>query len=137
MKRPVILATTTRMLLPLMLLFSLFLLLRGHNEPGGGFVGGLVAASSFLLYALANGVSRARRALGVEPRTLVVVGLSLALGAALLGPLTGQPLLTALWLGVPLPVVGKVGTPILFDLGVYLVVLGVTLLIELDLSEAS
>ncbi|HMN02746.1 MAG TPA: MnhB domain-containing protein, partial [Geobacter anodireducens] len=61
------LATAVRLLLPLLLLFSLFLLLRGHNEPGGGFVGGLVAAAAFALHALAHGVAAARRVLRVEP----------------------------------------------------------------------
>jgi multicomponent Na+:H+ antiporter subunit B len=57
------------------LLFSLFLLFRGHNEPGGGFVGGLVAATAFALYAIAYGIVRARQALRVDPRTLIGIGL--------------------------------------------------------------
>ena len=57
--------------MPLLLLFAVFLLLRGHNEPGGGFVGGLVAAAAFALYAIAYGVERARRALLVKPLTLL------------------------------------------------------------------
>ncbi len=61
-----ILSTATRYMLPLLLLFSIFLLLRGHNEPGGGFVGGLVAAAAFALYAIAFDVATARRTLGVE-----------------------------------------------------------------------
>ena len=58
-----ILQTATRVLMPLLLLFAVFLLLRGHNEPGGGFVGGLVVAASFVLYSIAFGVDAARRAL--------------------------------------------------------------------------
>ena len=61
--------------MPLLLLFAVFLLLRGHNEPGGGFVGGLVAAAAFALYVIAFGVERARRALLVQPMTLLGVGL--------------------------------------------------------------
>ena len=126
-KQSVILTTSTRYLLPLLLLFSLFLLLRGHNEPGGGFVGGLVAAAAIALYALAVGVEEAQRLLRLDLRTLMGVGLVCAIGSGLLGMVTGAPLLTGLWYSQPVPVVGKLGTPLLFDVGVYLVVLGVTL----------
>ena len=71
--------TAARLLMPLLLLFSVFLLLRGHNEPGGGFVGGLVAAAAFALYAIAFGVQRARQALLVKPMTLLGAGLLIAL----------------------------------------------------------
>ena len=64
-----ILRTATRFLMPLLLLFALFLLFRGHNEPGGGFVGGLVVAAAFVLYAIAYGVDAGRRALLVDPST--------------------------------------------------------------------
>ena len=69
-----ILQTATRVLMPLLLLFAVFLLLRGHNQPGGGFVGGLVVASSFVLYSIAFGVDAGRRALLVTPSTLLGVG---------------------------------------------------------------
>ena len=71
--------TAARLLMPLLLLFAVFLLLRGHNEPGGGFVGGLVAAAAFALYVIAYGVERARRALLVKPLTLLGAGLLIAL----------------------------------------------------------
>jgi multicomponent Na+:H+ antiporter subunit B len=78
-----ILSTATRYMLPLLLLFSVFLLLRGHNDPGGGFVGGLVAAAAFSFYAFAYQVSEARRALRVEPRVLIGAGLVVAVGSAI------------------------------------------------------
>ena len=78
-----ILRTATRFLMPLLLLFALFLLLRGHNEPGGGFVGGLVVAAAFVLYAIAYGVDAGRRALLVDPSTLLGVGLLVALGSGI------------------------------------------------------
>jgi multicomponent Na+:H+ antiporter subunit B len=130
-----ILATAARGLLPLLLLFSLFLLLRGHNEPGGGFVGGLSAASAFALYALTHGVPAARRLLVVDSRSLAAAGLLVALTAGGLGLSSGKPLLTGLWLETPLPVLGKVGTPILFDAGVFLLVVGVVLTILFPLLE--
>lgn len=130
-----ILSTATRAIFPLMLLFSVFILIRGHNEPGGGFVGGLVAATAFVLYAMAYGVEKARHALRVDPRTLIAAGLAIACGAGLIGLAAGLPFMTGQWLPVPLPVVGKVGTPVLFDLGVYFVVLGVVLTMVFALAE--
>jgi len=130
-----ILAAAARGLLPLMLLLSVFLLLRGHNDPGGGFVGGLTAAAAFALHALAHGVPAARRVVRVDPPRLAAEGLLVAVVSALVGPLGGAPLFTAAWLETPLPVFGKVGTPILFDTGVYLVVVGIVLTILFPLLE--
>jgi len=130
-----ILAAAARSLLPLLLVFSVFVLLRGHNEPGGGFVGGLSAAAAFSLYALAHGVEAGRRLLRVEPIRLFAVGLALSLGAGLAGLAVGQPFLSGLWAETPLPVIGKLGTPIVFDVGVYLVVIGVVLAILFPLLE--
>jgi multicomponent Na+:H+ antiporter subunit B len=130
-----ILSTATRYLLPLMLMFSIFLLIRGHNEPGGGFVGGLVAASAFALHAIAHGVAEARRSLRVQPRTVIGVGWLTASASGLPTLLNGQPFMTGWWYKQPLPVLGKVGTPVLFDTGVYLVVLGITLMIIFTLAE--
>jgi multicomponent Na+:H+ antiporter subunit B len=134
MESPV-LRSGTRLLLPLMLLFSLFLLVRGHNEPGGGFVGGLAAATAFALVLLSEGLATARRLLRFEPLALVAAGLLVALASGLPSLLAGQPYLTGLWLGTPLPVVGKLGTPLLFDVGVYLVVVGIVLAILFALAE--
>jgi len=63
-----------RLLLPLLLMFSVFLLLRGHNEPGGGFVGGLMAATGFALFSIAFGSETARRILRIDPLALIGVG---------------------------------------------------------------
>ena len=130
-----ILSTATRYLLPLLLLFSIFLLLRGHYEPGGGFVGGLIAAAAFALNIIAFGVPRTREVLRVDPRILIGVGL---FGAAISGVfawLSGNPFFTAVWLKQPWPILGTVGTPLLFDIGVYFVVLGVVLKIIFVLAE--
>ena len=96
--------------MPLLLLFSVFLLLRGHNEPGGGFVGGLVAAAAFALYAIAFGVKRARQALLVKPMTLLGAGLLIALFSGLPAVLRGQPFLTALW--APGPAASRDARPV-------------------------
>lgn len=133
--RSLILGTATRYLLPLLLLFSIYLLLRGHNEPGGGFAGGLVAAAAFALYTIAYGVTQARRTLHIDPIKLTALGLLLALGSGLLGLLSGRPFMTGLWSAQTIPVLGKAGTPVLFDLGVYLVVIGITLTIIFALAD--
>jgi multicomponent Na+:H+ antiporter subunit B len=130
-----ILSTATRYLLPLLLLFSIFLLLRGHDEPGGGFVGGLVAAAALALHAIAYGVTMARRLLGIDPLALIGLGLLAAALSGLISAATGLPFMTGLWTRGALPVLGKVGTPLLFDLGVYLVVIGVVTTIVFALSE--
>lgn len=132
-----ILRAATRFMLPLLLLFSVFLLLRGHNQPGGGFTGGLVGASAFILYALSFDVESARHALGLDPRQIIGVGLLTAALSGSIGMIAGLPFLTGLWADLPVPGWGKiaVGTPVFFDIGVYLVVIGVTLSIMLPLAE--
>jgi multicomponent Na+:H+ antiporter subunit B len=134
--RSVILTTSTTYLLPILLLFSLFLLIRGHNEPGGGFAGGLVAAAGFALLATAAGVDTARRALRVDPRTLIAVGLIAAVASGLPAVVTGQPFMAAAWWTIELPD-GAIylGTPLIFDGGVYLAVAGTVLAIVFALEE--
>jgi multicomponent Na+:H+ antiporter subunit B len=132
-----ILQTISRYHLPLLLLFSFFLFLRGHNEPGGGFIGGLVASTGWVLYAIAFDPGCARQVLPVEPQWLIVAGLALALGTGGIGLIGGFPLLTARWLVGDFPVLGTVhlGTPLLFDLGVYLLVIGAALTMVLAMAE--
>ncbi len=132
-----ILKVATRFMLPLLLLFSIFLLLRGHNQPGGGFSGGLVGASAFVLYSFAFGAPETRQALGVDPRGLIGAGLLVALGSGLLAFFVGQPFMTGVWGQLDVPGLGELhlGTPLVFDAGVYLVVIGVTLSIILPLVE--
>ncbi|CAN5859639.1 Na+/H+ antiporter subunit B [soil metagenome] len=135
--RSLILVTAARLLTPLLLLFSMFLLLRGHNAPGGGFAGGLVASAAFILLAISRDPAAARQALHIEPQALIGVGLLVAIAAAVAGLLVGDPLLTGQWLEIPLPNGDylELGTPLAFDVGVYLVVLGATLTMVLTLAE--
>ncbi len=132
-----VLRTATRYILPLMLLFSIFLLLRGHNEPGGGFIAALVAVAAFMLFALANNVRVARDLLQFDPHLLIGAGLLLTLSAGLWSWLPGEPFLTGQWLKISVPAIGEVelGSPVVFDLGVYLVVIGVGLMILFTLAE--
>jgi len=133
--RSLILRTSAWLMIPVLLLFSIFLLLRGHNEPGGGFVGGLVAASAVLLQMIASGPDEVRRLIPFDVELLLPAGLLIALLSGLPALVSGQPFLTGVW--VTLPVLGglKLGTPVIFDVGVYLVVLGITVQIILSMAE--
>lgn len=130
-----ILQTAARAIHPLLLLFSLYLLVAGHDEPGGGFVGGLVAAAAFTLHAIAFGSRSARRALRVDPRSVAAAGLVVALAATWAGPLVRRPPMTGLWAEAPGRTALSLGTPVLFDVGVFLVVLGATVGIVFAFSE--
>lgn len=131
-----ILRTSTNYVLPLLLMFSVFILLRGHNMPGGGFLGGLIAAVAFVLQMFAHGLDKTREMLAFHPGYFLPFGLSLALISGF-APVffTGEPFMTGLWLENPIPVIGKIGSSLFFDLGVYLVVFGVALTIIFAISE--
>lgn len=134
-KLSVILQTGARYMLPLVLLFSVFLLLRGHYLPGGGFIGGLAAAAGFALYALAYGIPNARALLRISPLSLIGGGLLVAIMSGLLSLGLGQPFMTGIWWELPL--IGDIGTPVIFDVGVYMVVIGVVLQIIFILGDHS
>lgn len=136
--RTIILKTAASYLLPLLLLFSVFIFLRGHYHPGGGFVGGLIASTAFVLYSFAYGLRRTKKMIGIQPGILMPIGLSLSMFSALMPIfLQGDPYMKALWMEKKVPVLGALGTPMLFDLGVYLVVLGVTLTIIFSIKESA
>ncbi|MBB3657204.1 multicomponent Na+:H+ antiporter subunit B [Rhizobium sp. BK650] len=120
----------------LMLLFSVFILLRGHNEPGGGFIGGLIAASALAIYGIAFGVEAVRRAIRFHPLAIAGFGLLLSCIAGLLSIFFAVPFMTGLWI-YPTVVGVEVGlsSVMLFDLGVYFVVLGAVASIALALEE--
>ncbi len=134
-----ILRIGTRYLVGILLIFSIHMLLRGHNEPGGGFIGGLIGATGFVLYAIACGTADARAALRVAPERIAIVGLGIALIAGLMAGLLGDALFTGQWLflfateenpkGLPL------STVLVFDIGVYLVVFGAILSLVFALEE--
>lgn len=120
----------------LMVLFSVFVLLRGHNEPGGGFIGGLIAASAFAIYGIAYGVSPVRRALYFHPMGISAFGLLLSACSGFSSLFFGLPLLTGLWTQISIfgqPV--DISTVMTFDIGVYLVVVGAITSIALALEE--
>lgn len=134
-----ILRTAVRFLMPLLILFSVFLLLRGHNQSGGGFAGGLVAAAAFALYSLAYNAAEARRVLRYPPALMIAVGLLVSLASGMVGLFAGKPFLTGLWAYIPIPGLGmlEIGTPVFFDIGVFLLVCGVTLMMIFSLEEGA
>ncbi|MEM9774229.1 MAG: Na+/H+ antiporter subunit B, partial [Chloroflexota bacterium] len=134
--RSLIFQTASRYLVPLILLFSVFVLFRGHNEPGGGFIGGLVASSAFVIYVFAFDVQQARELLRVEPIRLIGVGLAVAVASAMISPVFLQEtFMYGVWGTTELPAIGKLGTPLMFDIGVMLTVVGTVLSIVFSLAE--
>jgi multicomponent Na+:H+ antiporter subunit B len=138
LKSTVIVQAATRLLVGLLLLFSIWMLLRGHNEPGGGFIGGLIGSTGFILYAIAHGCRAAREALRLEPQTIAMVGLGVALAAGGFSAIFGDMLFTGQWLFIGATAESK-GLPLsnilVFDIGVYLVVMGSVLTLVLALEE--
>lgn len=124
-----ILDTVSRAAFPPVLVFSLYLLFVGHNAPGGGFVGGLTAGTAFVLLYAGGGIERVREVVGLGYEALLGAGLLLA-GVTGLGSLAfGQPFLTSAILRWHPPLLGEVKfvTVLLFDIGVYLIVIGLAL----------
>lgn len=134
----IILRVGTQYLAGILLLFSLYMLVRGHNEPGGGFIGGLIGSTGFVLYAIACGTEDARKALKLMPQNIAVAGLGIALLAGIFAALLGDPLFTGQWLFLN-PTEDSKGFPIssvfVFDVGVYLVVFGSILSIVFAMEE--
>lgn len=120
----IILSALSRFFFVLMLAVSLYVLYRGHNQPGGGFVGGLIAAAGTAILALSDGARAVRRMVRVEPMVLVGLGILAAVASGLPGLVLDGSFLTHQWLHS-----GDVhvGTTLVFDIGVYLVVFGAIL----------
>ncbi len=121
----------------IMLVVSVFVLLRGHNQPGGGFLGGLLAGAGIVIYVIAfySHALLSKTLRRVAP--LRVIGLILALGSGLLGIIFGKSFLHAQWYKLDLPLLGTLdlSTPLLFDIGVYLTVVGIMVMVILLLME--
>lgn len=136
-----ILRTASKALLPIFLLASLIILLRGHNEPGGGFIGGLMAVIAVALYAIAAGPDQARKALRFDALNIAGVGLLAATVAGLWGQAVHGAFLQGVWPYYGPNEAGKleglpVGSILLFDAGVYLTVLGAVSAIIFALEDA-
>ena len=124
-ERPVVVDTTVSVLYWLMLGAAVWLLLRGHNAPGGGFVAALVAVAATVAHALVAGTAAARARLPLGPLSLRALGLALAAGSGLPALVSGQPFLTHWWGELAVGAAAlKMSTVMLFDLGVALCVWG-------------
>jgi multicomponent K+:H+ antiporter subunit A len=132
-------AVIVQLLLPVSGMVAAFFLLRGHNEPGGGFVAGLVVATAVILQYIVGGTAWAESRTRIYPQYWIAAGLLCAAGAGLLAWLAARPFLAALVLHADFPIIGEVhlSTVLLFDLGVFLLVVGASVLILVALAHQS
>lgn len=135
--KSLILETISRLVVFVILIFSIYLLLQGHHAPGGGFIAGLMTSATFVLQYVAFGIKHQRSILPLNFPMLIALGLLLSLGTGVVPMLFGKPFLTSAFWHLSLPVLGESewATAVLFDLGVYLVVVGVTMTIITALGE--
>ena len=136
-RHPLILASLSRVLLPLALLVSVFIFLRGHNLPGGGFIAGLITAVALILQYLASGVQWTQARLPFNYQGMTGLGVLIAGLTGLGSWLFERPFLTSAFGHFPIPLIGEIelATAMLFDLGVYLTVVGATLLMLANLGK--
>ncbi|HEY9515720.1 MAG TPA: monovalent cation/H+ antiporter subunit A [Gemmatimonadaceae bacterium] len=134
---PFTFAMLSRPLLSLMLLMSAFLLLRGHNLPGGGFVAALLTAVALILQYLASGSRWAHRRRRLAFRSLLAIGVLVAVATGAGSWLVGRPFLTSAHGDIHVPLIGDIalGSALVFDTGVYLAVVGAVLLILVNLGR--
>ena len=132
-----ILRTANGIIFPLTLLFALYMALKGHNYPGGGFIGGLIAAVALVLYRMSHGPQAMLRLMPIHPRTVVATGLAIATLTGIVPLFFGEPMLRSIApyinLGVGEPV--HVPSALFFDIGVLLVVIGVSVGMIVRLGE--
>lgn len=132
----IIFRTITPLIVAIMLVFSLYVCLRGHNEPGGGFIGGLIAAAAVEVLGLALGVPQTRKALRFDPVAVAGTGVILAAVAGLASFVVQAPYMTSLWLYLDFgDSVIPLSTPLFFDVGVYLTVFGALVSVGLSLES--
>jgi len=136
---PLVFATAVRWMLPFALLVSVYLFLRGHNAPGGGFIAGLVTAVGIATVYMSNGFARTERAIGLDWARVAALGVLVAAVTGIGAFWFGHPFLTSAYGHPVLPVLGELplATAALFDLGVYLAVVGATLVMLVALARAS
>ncbi|WP_242928176.1 MnhB domain-containing protein [Pontibacter vulgaris] len=178
--KTLVLSVAIKLLIPVFLFFSLYCLFRGHNHPGGGFIGGLIASIAFIFHTMVHGpnrtitsllkinlygfehqpnqsrslflmrmqrVKRWRRRCALDdkksgkpdfrldPFDLIATGLLVAATSGIVGFLLQEPYMSSSWFAFSVPFIGSIGTPVIFDIGVYLLVLGVVLKITFVMSE--
>jgi len=125
--RTTILQVTTRILIPIFFMYSLYLLFRGHDSPGGGFIAALVVSIGLVFHMIAFGVSSTQRIYRIDTMKLIAIGLLLSFIAAILPMLMGKGFFQAIWTNVRIIGLGTISSVMLFDIGVYLTVIGAIL----------
>ena len=133
----IILQIAARHMRPLLVVLSLIVLYRGHNEPGGGFIGGLMFGAAYILYAMAFGVVKTQKSLFFNPINLTATGLFVALLSGIPALLLGDSFMTGEWYTFFTQTAFelKLGTPLLFDVGVYFAVAGMLMLVMFSIME--
>jgi multicomponent K+:H+ antiporter subunit A len=134
---PMLFALATRVLLPLAIVVGVFIFLRGHNQPGGGFIAGLVVAIALLMQYMASGFAWADRQRKFDPHTMLGAGILIAGLTGVASFVFGKPFLTSTFAYLTWPVVGKfeVASAMAFDLGVFLTVVGTVMLALSQISR--
>ncbi len=128
----IILRCASKFLLGLILIMSIWILLRGHNSPGGGFIAGLMTSSAFSLYLIAHGVEKLKKLIKIDLHYLLGIGLLCALLSGAQSLVIGLPFFSPHWLQVNN---WFLGTPLLFDISIYLVVVSSILMITISLRQ--
>lgn len=133
----VILKTATKVLLFIIMTFSIYILFSGHNNPGGGFIAGLITASAILLLYVAFDVETAQEIIAIDFKIVGATGLGMALFTGIGAVIFNAPFLTQVYEYIDIPIMGNIGigSSLVFDLGVYLAVIGTTVTIIQSISE--
>jgi len=132
----VIFRTIAPLIVAIMAVFSIYILLRGHNEPGGGFIGGLIAASAIAILGMSSSVAEVRRALKFDPLAYAGFGVFIAGLSGLASFFVDAPFMTSIWLYLDLDGTEvALSTPMVFDIGVYFVVFGTVSAVALALED--
>lgn len=131
MRRSIIVDTTARLVFHSAVVLSLYLLFAGHNQPGGGFVGGLVAGTALAVHYIAGGIEDVRGVMPVRPWTVLGGGMVVAASTALVPLVAGGAVLESGLRGFTLPLLGtvKITSALAFDIGVYIVVVGLVAMV--------
>lgn len=133
--RTIILQTAIKVLLPVFFVYSLYLLFRGHDSPGGGFIGALVISIALIFHMIAFGVTLTIEKYRINTMWFTAIGLLLVfLGGV--GPMIfGDGFFHAMWSKLKIPMVGTLSSVLLFDIGVYIGVIGSIMKISLTILE--
>ncbi|MFW5755442.1 MAG: MnhB domain-containing protein [Tangfeifania sp.] len=133
----IILQLAAKYLKWLFIVFAVLALIRGHNDPGGGFIGGLLAGLAIVYRGLAYDTFRVKERLQNIPEWFIAGGLFTILLSFAPSLISGKTIMTGVWLKIPLPLVGelKLGSPFVFDIGVFFTVIGVTVMFVFSLTQ--